>query len=57
MKKWIHASTDNLEVIESSDRPKLKRTPESGHSYEGDTTFNNVEEMKKWLEEDELYED
>ena len=44
---------DYLEDIQ----PKLKRTPESGHSYEGTSVFNTIEEYLKWCEEDELYED
>lgn len=57
MKKWVHASTDDLEVIESSDKPKLKRTLESGHSYDTENTFETIEDYLKWWEEDELYED
>ena len=58
MKKWVH-STDVVSdmKVEAIKQPKLKRTLESGHSYEGDITFDTVEDMKKWLKEDELYED
>lgn len=58
MKRWIHLSTDSQEIKSSeSAQPKLKRTLESGHSYEGTTTFNSIEEYLDWCEEDELYED
>ena len=59
MKRWIHSSPTSAHIKASteSNPKKLKRTRESGHSYEGDITFENAEEMKKWLEEDELYED
>ena len=57
MKRWIHSDTDIQKEVKSSDQPKLKRTFESGHSYEGDITFDTVEEFRKWCEEDELYED
>lgn len=55
MKRWIHNSEDI--AVKASDTKKLKRTPESGHSYDYPVTFNNFEEYKKWWEEDELYED
>lgn len=57
MKKWIHSKASQ-EIKSSEDtQPKLKRTPESGHSYEGTSVFNTIEEYLKWCEEDELYED
>lgn len=55
MKRWIHSSENT--AVRASDTKKLKRTPESGHSYEGSTTFNTVEEYLEWCREDELYED
>lgn len=59
MKRWIH-STDKVKAADSeksSNPKKLKRTPESGHSYEGSIVFDSVEDMLKWCEEDKLYED
>ena len=61
MKKWVHSTHSTIENIDSSselyaDR-KLERTLESGHSYEENVVFNNVEEMMEWWEEDKLYED
>ena len=59
MKRWIHSQTK--QEIKSSDtiqtQPKLKRTLESGHSYETSVIFNNMDEYRRWWEEDELYED
>lgn len=59
MKRWVHnnITKSSISASASTKSKKLKRTLESGHSYEGDITFENAEEMKKWLEEDELYED
>ena len=55
MKRLIKETASNVTASEAP--KKLKRTPESGHSYEGDITFNTPEEYRKWCEEDELYED
>lgn len=56
MKKWVHSYS--CDEISSSKRvTKLKRTYESGHSYEGDITFDNADEMLRWCKEDALYED
>lgn len=59
MKRWIHTSIKgNNEIKAASETSKkLKRTPESGHSYDYDSTFENAEEFLKWCEEDKLYED
>ena len=59
MKKWIHSVKD-IKADASNVSPKsrkLKRTPESGHSYDHAITFDNIEEYLKWWEEDEKYED
>lgn len=58
-KRWIHDKIDSTDVEASaeSEPKKLKRTPESGHSYDVDTTFENAEDFLKWCEEDKLYED
>ena len=59
MKKLIHSSNKKdiicSEAVQT--QPKLKRTVESGHSYETPVVFNNMDEYKQWWEEDELYED
>lgn len=59
MKRWIHSSeaSNNNNDVTASEKPKLKRTPESGHSYDEDITFENGDEYLKWCKEDELYED
>lgn len=61
MKRWIHSTENDVEEITSTEEVnqegKLKRTPESGHSYEGTIVFENAEAMLKWCKEDELYED
>ena len=59
MKRWRHSSeaSSSSNDVTASEKPKLKRTSESGHSYDGDITFENSVEMLKWCEEDELYED
>lgn len=59
MKRWIHTNADDTAVNASieSEPKKLKRTLESGHSYDVDTTFENAEDFLKWCEEDKLYED
>lgn len=36
---------------------KLKRTPESGHSYERPIIFDTIEEYLQWCKEEKLYED
>jgi len=43
--------------LQKADKKKLERTLESGHSYEEDVVFNDVEEMMEWWEEDKLYRD
>ena len=60
MKRWMHDSTTETDIAAAEQRQpsrKLKRTPESGHSYDSPVTFNNIDEYKQWWKDDELYED
>lgn len=56
MKRLIRDSEVGATTTREENR-KLKRTPESGHSYDYHVVFDNTDEMMKWWEEDKLYED
>ena len=57
MKKLVYNNKDSKEIEASRNTKKLKRTRESGHSYDYHVVFDNTEEMMEWWEEDKLYED
>lgn len=56
MKRLIRDSEVEATTTREENK-KLKRTPESGHSYDYHVVFDNTDEMMKWWEEDKLYED
>lgn len=56
MKRWVH-NESTTEIKSNNKVEKLKRTAESGHSYDSDITFDTPEAYLKWCEEDKLYED
>lgn len=60
MKRWMHNSLPETNISAAKQEQfscKLKRTPESGHSYDSPPIFNNGDEYLAWCEEDKLYED
>lgn len=55
MKRLIRDSEVEATTASEENR-KLKRTPESEHSYDYHVVFDDTDEMMKWWKEDKLYD-